>query len=227
MKLAIIPARGGSKRIPKKNIRDFAGKPMIAHAIETAFASGCFDDVLVSTDCDEIAQIAKQYGAKVPFKRPNELADDFATTLDVMAHAALWCQSNYHDVSHLCCIYATSPLLKPDFLQQAQQLLEQHQSDYVFAACEYDFAIQRGFTLSNSGQVAMMYPEHMLTRSQDLTPAYHDAGQFYFAPIASFLEKRPIFSAASTPLVLPRRYCQDIDTEEDWQFARLLFDHLS
>lgn len=223
MNIAIIPARGGSKRIPRKNIKLFHGKPMIAYSIEAAIASGCFDKVIVSTDDQEIADVAKQYGAEVPFLRPVEIADDYATTMDVMSHAIQWCQHQGWGLEAACCIYATAPFVLPEDLQQGYQLLQKEGVQFTFSATSFPFPIQRAIKLDKHGSVAMFAPENELVRSQDLEEAYHDAGQFYWGRAEAFLAKLSIFSSHSRVVLLPRNRVQDIDTIEDWEFAQALF----
>ena len=219
MAVAIIPARGGSKRIPHKNIRSFCGKPMISYSIETALQSGCFERVIVSTDSDEIARIARLAGAETPFTRPAELSDDFATTLDVMAHAVT--QLDYKD--SVCCIYATAPFLSAENLNHAKSMLESGKWNYVFSATRFAFPVQRGLTTNMNGGVEMLFPEHANTRSQDLPDSFHDAGQFYWGRASAFAEKKPIFGPQSAAFLIPRKLVQDIDTEEDWEMAEKMY----
>ena len=223
MNVAIIPARGGSKRIPRKNIKLFHGKPMIAYSIEAALESGCFDKVIVSTDDNEIAEIAKQYGAQVPFIRPAVIADDYATTLDVIAHALEWCVENGIEVTNACCIYATAPFISASSLQEGMVALSTNNVDYAFSATSYAFPIQRAIKIDNECRVNMFQPEYLNTRSQDLEEAYHDAGQFYWGKAQAFLEKRAIFGSNSKAVLLPRKRVQDIDTQEDWELAEALY----
>lgn len=226
MNVAVIPARGGSKRIPRKNLKPFCGQPMIAWPIAAARHAGCFDRILVSTDDDEIAAVATGLGVEVPFRRPAALADDHATTGAVMAHAAQWLRQHAPATANLCCIYATAPFLQPEDLAAGLRMLQDRQCDYVFSAARYAFPIQRALRITASGAVEMFHPEHRLTRSQDLEPAYHDAGQFYWGRIDAWLQERPIFSASSTALVLPSHRVQDIDTPEDWERAEVMFQVL-
>ncbi len=223
MKYAVIPARGGSKRIPRKNIRDFCGKPMIAWSIEAAQRSGCFDGILVSTDDAEIAEIARHYGAEVPFMRPATLADDHTGTVAVMQHATQWLTDHGRAPSMVCCIYATAPLLQANDLSAALHTLETHACAYVFSVTPFAFPIQRALRILPDQHVAMFQPEHILTRSQDLEPAYHDAGQFYWGRAQAWLENKPLFGPYSRPHLLPHYRVQDIDCETDWQRAELLF----
>jgi len=224
VKFALIPARGGSKRIARKNIREFNGKPIIAYSIEAALASELFDQVIVSTDCTEIAEIAKQYGATVPFMRPAEIANDHATTMDVIVHAIEFMQSRFDDVSHCCCIYATAPLLQTEYLRQGiEALLADANNDkcFAFSVTEFAFPVQRALSIQK-GTVSAMYPEYRSTRSQDLEPSYHDAGQFYWGSCEGFLSGKAVFSEHAIPIVLPSYLVQDIDTPDDWRRAELM-----
>jgi pseudaminic acid cytidylyltransferase len=223
MKLAVIPARGGSKRIPRKNIKPFGGKPMIAWSIEAAIESRCFDRIVVSTDDAEIAEVAKAFGAEVPFVRPAHLADDFAGTLPVIAHAIAWQNGSAHAVSECCCIYATAPFLQPDALRMGLEQLRQSRADYAFSVASYAFPIQRAIKITRNQRIEMFQAEHFQTRSQDLEEAWHDAGQFYWGKAEVWLAQKTIFGPASTPVVLPRHRVQDIDTPEDWARAELMF----
>ncbi|KHN54694.1 pseudaminic acid cytidylyltransferase [Pectobacterium fontis] len=225
MKVAIIPARGGSKRIPRKNIKLFCGKPMIVWSIEQARASECFDNIIVSTDDHEIADIACQYGAEVPFMRPDELSNDYATTGQVMSHAVAWLQRE-SVVQDACCIYATAPFLSAEDIRYGYQKFKETQSDYVFSVTSYAFPIQRALKKSSNGRVSMFQPAEFQTRSQDLEEAFHDAGQFYWGKPKAWQEERPIFNSDSTAVVLPRHRVQDIDTQEDWDRAELMFQVL-
>lgn len=222
-RVAIIPARGGSKRIPRKNIKEFCGKPMIAWSIEAAKASGCFDQIIVSTDDDEIARVARAWGATVPFMRPAELADDFTGTLPVMRHAVEWLNQNDGPVEYACCVYATAPFVLAQDLEEGLRLLKDTGSSYAFSVTSYAFPIQRAIRITENGRVAMFNPEHFQTRSQDLEEAWHDAGQFYWGTAEAWCEERPIFGEGSAPVKLPRHRVQDIDTPEDWVRAEWLF----
>ncbi|ULJ63513.1 pseudaminic acid cytidylyltransferase [Wielerella bovis] len=223
MTLAIIPARGGSKRIPRKNIKLFNGKPMIAHSILVAQQSGCFERIIVSTDDAEIAQIAQQYGAEVPFTRPAELSDDFATTGAVIAHAIDYMQKhgNWHG-NMACCIYATAPFIQIQDLQNGAIKLREMGVDFAFSVTEYAFPIQRALKLDAAGEVAMWQPEMFAVRSQDLATAWHDAGQFYWGTSTAWLAQKPIFNSKSVGVKLPRYRVQDIDTIGDWEYAELM-----
>ncbi|EPC04101.1 hypothetical protein L861_01980 [Litchfieldella anticariensis FP35 = DSM 16096] len=223
MNVAIIPARGGSKRIPRKNIKVFCGKPMIAWSIEAARDSGCFERIIVSTDDEEIAGIAHQWGAEVPFVRPAELANDYAGTLPVIRHAVTWIQDQGQTFEAVCCLYATAPFVQPEDLRHGLECLETSDADYAFSVTSYAFPIQRAIRLTPDGRVAMFHPEHYHTRSQDLEEAFHDAGQFYWGRADAWLAEKPVFGHDSTPVVIPRHRVQDIDTLEDWQRAEWLF----
>ncbi|TFW13553.1 pseudaminic acid cytidylyltransferase [Brevundimonas intermedia] len=224
MRIAVIPARGGSKRIPRKNIRLFGGRPMIAWSIEAALASELFDQVIVSTDDEEIATIAIEEGATVPFLRPAELADDYTPTKPVVSHALRHVQSAEGAlVSHACCIYPTAPFLQPDDLKKGWQAIEEGGFRYAFAASSYPYPIQRALRQMPSGGVEMLYPEYRTTRSQDLEEAWHDAGQFYFGDSLAFIEELPVFASHSMPIALPRWRVHDIDTPEDWLTAEVAF----
>ena len=225
MKVAIIPARGGSKRIPRKNIKDFCGKPMIAYSIEAALDSKLFDRVVVSTDDEEIASIAKQYGAEIPFMRPPELSDDHTATIPVIAHAIEELQKE-GPVEIACCIYATAPFIQVNYLKEAYHVLLSNNSSYSFSATSFPFPIQRAIKLNSEHQVEMFQPENFNTRSQDLEEAYHDAGQFYFGTSQAWLNAKPIFAKHSTAVILPRHRVQDIDTLEDFRRAELMFKAL-
>jgi N-acylneuraminate cytidylyltransferase len=223
MNIAIIPARGGSKRIPRKNIKDFHGRPIIAYSIEAAFTSGCFDKVMVTTDDQEIADIALQYGADVPFLRPADIADDHATTLDVIAHAVSWYKNHGEEITNVCCIYATAPFITAQTLQEGLAILTSNDVDYVFSATSFPFPIQRAIKFNDEQCIEMFQPEYLNTRSQDLEEAYHDAGQFYWGTESAFFQQKPLFSIRSKAVLLPRKHVQDIDTPEDWNFAEALF----
>lgn len=220
--IAIIPARGGSKRIPRKNIKLFCGKPIIAYSIETAIKSQCFDQIIVSTDDQEIADIAVQYGAVVPHLRSKELSDDYATTIDVMSDAVTYLSD---DISYVCCIYATAPLLIPSDLQKGFDVIRKNSTsiNYAFSVTEYPFPIQRAITLNKKNEVSMFDTQYAQTRSQDLIPAWHDAGQFYWGKTSAWKNKCEIFTNNSIGIEVPRHRSQDIDTAEDWLIAESLF----
>ncbi|NQY86539.1 MAG: pseudaminic acid cytidylyltransferase [Colwellia sp.] len=225
MNIAIIPARGGSKRIPRKNIKKFCGKPIIAYSIEAAINAGCFERIIVSTDDSEIAAIAKQYGAEVPFTRPDKISDDYASTLDVIAHAIT--ELNLPQSAKVCCIYATAPLISSAKLSEGLALFNASNVDYIFSATEFSYPIQRAFKLSTNGHVEMFQPENFNRRSQDLEKAYHDAGQFYWGECIAFLKGIPFFGKNSKPIILSNTRVQDIDTLDDWERAELMYKLLA
>jgi pseudaminic acid cytidylyltransferase len=222
MRIAVIPARGGSKRIPRKNILEFCGKPMIAYAILAARQSGLFEHVVVSTDDEEIARVARTWGAETPFVRPPELADDHTPTVPVIAHAITACQALGWNVDYACCIYPCVPFIQNDDLQQAFDLLQNSQSEYSFPVTEFPSAIQRALRRSPEGQMQPFYPEHELTRTQDLEPAYHDAGQFYWGKPDAWFTNNRIYSSAAG-LLIPHWRVVDIDTPDDWARAEILY----
>lgn len=223
MKLAVIPARGGSKRIPRKNIKPFCGKPMLAWSVEAALQSGCFDHVIVSTDDDEIAEVARQCGAHVPFMRPAVLSDDHTGTTAVIAHAINWFTAQGQTPRQICCVYATAPFVSAADLSQGLAVLTDTGSDYAFSVTSYAFPIQRAIRITQAKRVEMFNPEHFNTRSQDLEEAYHDAGQFYWGHASAWLANKTIFGPGAAPVMLPRHRVQDIDTTEDWLRAEWLF----
>jgi len=224
MNIAIIPARGGSKRIPRKNIKEFAGRPMIAWSIEAAIKSDCFDRVVVSTDDEEIAQVAVELGAEAPFLRPAELSNDMVGTTPVISHAISWYQSQGLVVDNACCIYATAPFVCVDDILKGFELINGVKGySYVFSATSFSYPIQRAVRLIKSDGVEMFNPDLYLARSQDLEEAYHDAGQFYWGKASAWLDDKPIFSKESGVVILPRYRVQDIDTYEDWKCAELIF----
>jgi pseudaminic acid cytidylyltransferase len=223
MRLAIIPARGGSKRIPRKNIKPFGGLPMIAWSIRAAIASACFDRIIVSTDDEEIAQVAKTYGAEVPFVRPADLSDDHTGTIAVVAHAIEWQNANSSAATEVCCVYATAPFLQPSDIAHGYQILQSSGADYAFSVTSYAFPIQRAIRITPNQRVQMFQPEHFNTRSQDLVEAWHDAGQFYWGRAHAWLTHQPLFTEAAAPVPIPRYRVQDIDTPEDWERAAWLW----
>ena len=222
MRVAIIPARGGSKRIPRKNIKDFAGKPIIAYSIGAAQESGLFDRIIITTDDEEIADVARSFGAEVPFMRPPELSDDHTATIPVIAHAIQTLQANGEVIEMACCIYATAPFVRHEDITSAYNALITQHKHYAFPVTTFPFPIWRGVKRDDEGNIEMFWPEHFITRSQDLEEAYHDVGQFYWGTADAWLEGKPIFSDAATTIVLPRHLVQDIDTPEDWFRAQLM-----
>ena len=224
--VAIIPARGGSKRIPRKNIRPFAGKPIIGYSIEAALQSQLFDRVIVSTDDAEIATVAGSFGAEVPFLRPAELADDFAGTNAVVKQCLEWLLEHNEPVDFACCLYATAPFVQVKYLRDGYDRLVASGKSYAFSVTSFSFPVQRAIRINEDGNVEALYPEMIATRSQDLEEAYHDAGQFYWGRADAFLQNVVTFSPASLPVVLPRYLVQDIDTYEDWKRAELMYEAL-
>ncbi len=226
MKIAVIPARGGSKRIPRKNIKDFCGKPMIAWSIEAAMASGLFDHIIVSTDDDEIAEVAKKWGAEVPFIRPAGLSNDYAGTTEVIAHATQWAIKQGGLVTAVCCIYATAPFVRAEDIRRGWEALESGDWAYAFTVTDYAAPIFRSFKINAEGGIEMFFPEYFATRSQDLPAAFHDAGQFYWGRPSAWVEGKRIFDRHSMPIVIPRWRVQDIDEADDWIKAELCFNQL-
>lgn len=224
--ICVIPARGGSKRISRKNIRLFHGRPIITWSIAAAQAANCFDRIFVSTDDEEIAALAVTHGAEVPFIRPADLSDDHATTQTVVLHAVQWCEQKDLPVAAVCCLYATAPFVQPGDIAEGARLLEQAPlHSFVFTATSFPFPIQRAIRIDAEGRASMFQPEHLNTRSQDLEEAYHDAGQFYWARAAAWARSNNLYEDGR-PLRLPRWRVQDIDTEEDWQHAERLYQLL-
>ena len=219
--LCIIPARGGSKRIPHKNIKDFLGKPIIAYSIEAALSSGLFKEVMVSTDDEEIAEIAKKYGANVPFMRSNESANDFATLADVVDEVKKKYLETEKKFDNISCILPTAPLLTVDNLRKGYEILTSINVDSVRPVVRFNYPIQRAVKLRDNGKVSMFYPEYQNTRSQDLEPAYHDAGQFYWMKYDAGLRgtNKYGFEISETTV-------QDIDTENDWKIAEMKYKYI-
>ena len=223
MRLAVIPARGGSKRISRKNVKLFCGKPMIVWSIEAAEASGLFDYIVVSTDDAEIAEVAKAHGAEVPFIRPAALSDDHTGTSPVVAHAIAWYRAKGFMPDPVCCIYATAPFITAEDLQRGFQTLNDSGSNFAFSVTTYAFPIQRAIKLNQEGRVEMFQSANFNIRSQDLEEAYHDAGQFYWGRAGAWLSGEMIFGSHASVVRLPRYRVQDIDTIEDWTRAEYLF----
>jgi N-acylneuraminate cytidylyltransferase len=225
MRVGVIPARGGSKRIPRKNIREFGGKPIIAWSIEALMLSSTVDMILVSTDDDEIANIALAYGAEVPFIRPKEISDDYSTTGDVMKHAVQWLIDEHgrESIEEVCCMYATAPFTSERDLKVGLKTLVDGNLDYVFTAVVYGFPLARSLEFDDQGYVRPKFPEKINMRPQDLEVLFHDAAQFYWGRADSWLHHLPIFSSKSVPLILPQYRVQDIDNFEDWKRAELMF----
>jgi pseudaminic acid cytidylyltransferase len=227
MSIAIIPARGGSKRIPRKNIRPFAGRPMIAHSIAAAQDAGVFERIIVSTDDAEIAEVAQAHGAEVPFFRPADLSDDHATSIAVIAHAVNWLRDAGRGADNICCLYATAPFVRGRDLSAALDLLRTSAAQFCFPVTTFAFPIQRALARDANGGVNMLHPEHEITRSQDLTEYVHDAGQFYWGQAQAWTDGLPIYAQHSRTILMPRYRVQDIDTLEDWTRAELMHLALS
>ena len=221
--IAIIPARGGSKRIPDKNIRPFLGKPVIQYSIDAAIKSGLFSKVIVSTDSEDIAKIAIECGAEVPFIRPHDLSDDVTPVRDVVHHALKYFQQENISYEYACCILATAPFIRVEDLKKGLHIIKEKKATSVFTVTTYAFPIFRALKISKNNQLEMFWPEHKLTRSNDLPEAYHDAGQFYWLDTTKFLKTSEIFTSDAVPVILPRFMVQDIDTEEDWEAAEHLY----
>ena len=222
MRLAVIPARGGSKRIPRKNIKPFCGKPMIAWSIEAAKASGLFDHIIVSTDDTEIAEVAKAWGAEVPFTRPEHLSTASAGTAPVIAHATEWALGQGLHLSAVCCVYATAPFISVQDIRSGWEALDSGNWAYTFMATDFEAPVFRSFKKTPEGGVEMFFPVNMYSRSQDLPTALHDAGQFYWGRPLAWLQQKPVLDRDSMPLIIPRWRVQDIDSQEDWQRAEIM-----
>ena len=222
MRLAVIPARGGSKRIPRKNIREFAGKPMIAHAISAARQTGLFERILVSTDDGEIASIAREWGAETPFTRPVELADDYTPTVPVIAHAITACQALGWSIDYVCCIYPCVPFIQTSDLKLALDLLQASQAAYSFPVTEFPSPIQKALRRLPDGRMQPFYPEFELARTQDMESAYHDTGQFYWGKADAWLTNDKIH-CSGVGLPIPSWRVVDIDTPDDWERAVLFY----
>jgi N-acylneuraminate cytidylyltransferase len=227
MNFAIIPARGGSKRIKRKNVADFCGKPMLAWSIEAAKQSGCFEQIIVSTDDEQIAEVAENYGACVPFKRPTKLADDYATTAAVMQHASSWVKKSFPDIENLCCVYATAPLLSPAVILEGLDAMKSQPCDFAISVTTFAFPIQRALRISMNDEMSFFDEKFRSTRSQDLDEAWHDAGQFYWGRIDAWIKQLPIISDRTKPIKISRHLVQDIDTPEDWARAEWLFKSIN
>ena len=226
MIIAIIPARGGSKRISNKNIKLFAGQPIISYSIKAAQETKLFERIIVSTDSEEIAEVAKSYGAEVPFMRPTELADDFTGTVPVLLHALDWLNEHGSVADYFCCIYATAPFVQPKHIIEGFNLLKKRNAATAFSVTTFPYPIFRALKTGEDGCIEMFWPEHENSRSNDLPEAYHDAGQFYWGNTKRFLTEKKLFSSDSVPVILPRYLVQDIDTPEDWKTAEKMFSVL-
>lgn len=223
MKLCVIPARSNSKRIPRKNIKFFCGQSMIVYSIKTAIKSGCFDNVVVSTDDIKIAEIAKSFGASVPFLRPKKLANDHASVSSVLKHAIECFNNHMQPPSEVCCIYATAPFLSPFVIRKAYNQMKRTDADYCFSATSFDGSIQRAIKITKENRIKMFNPKYIKTKTQHFEKAFHDAGQFYWGKAKSWIAEKPILSKNTTAYILPRYLVQDIDTPEDWKRAELMY----
>ena len=221
--LCIIPARGGSKRIPRKNIKPFMGKHIMAYSIEAALKSGLFDEVMVSTDDEEFAEVAKKYGASVPFLRSEATANDYATTVDVLLEVVEMYKQRCKEFDTVCCLYSTAPFVSPERLSEAYGMLSD-QIDGCFTIVEYSYPIQRSLRINDSGLVEMKYPEYLKSRTQDLEKVYHDAGQFYFVKKDVLCKEKTVWCKNTAPLVLSELEVQDLDTLTDWQLAEMKYE---
>lgn len=227
MNVAIIMAREGSKRIPLKNIKKFCGKPIISYPIEVAKKSKIFDEIIVSTDSKLIADLSKKLGVSAPFLRPKKLSDDFSTTNDVMHHSVSWMLSKNYDVKNICCMYATSAFATIDDLTKGFKKINRTKWKYAFSATDFGYPIHRSMKIQKNGGVKMFFQENLKARSQDLENAIHDAAQFYWASSNTWLEKVEIFGSKSCPIMIPRWRTQDMDTQDDWQRAELIYKQIS
>lgn len=223
MNVAIIPARGGSKRITDKNIKSFSGKPIIAYSIEVAKISGLFSKIIVSTDSHEIAHTSKEYGAEVPFMRPKKLSDDFTPTAPVLLHALKWMEKNGVFPNYICCIYATAPFVKADYIKKGLRLIMNKRVSCVFSVSKFSFSIFRALAINEEGCLKMFWPKNELKRSNDLPEAYHDAGQFYWLDSKKFLKVQRVYTKDALPVIIPHFLVQDIDTKEDWEEAEVKY----
>lgn len=221
--IAVITARGGSKRIPGKNIKAFLGKPIIAYSIETARKSNLFNRIIVSTDSEEIAAVARSWGAEVPFIRPANISDDYTPTADVVLHAVNWLQSNGANARYVCCLYPTAPFITVEDLQKGYELLEKNHVTGSFSVTTFPHPVFRGLKMNSQGRLEMLWPEYELTRSNDLPEVVHDIGQFYWREISAFKKDKKIWAPDAMPVMIPRKRAQDIDTPEDWERAEALY----
>jgi pseudaminic acid cytidylyltransferase len=226
MNVAIIPAREGNIRIPGKNTKLFMGKPIIKYSIEAAIQSNLFDRVVVSTDSEIIAQVARDAGAETPFIRPKDLADEFSPLADVFFHAMMWLKNLGDNIKYACGILATAPFIRTEDIKSGYKLLLKKQVSSVCSVATFPFPISRALKINNDGYLEMFWPEHELTRSNDLPQAYHDAGQFYWLESEEFLKKKKVYTPDALPVIIPRYLVQDIDTLEDWEVAERMYKSL-
>lgn len=221
-KIAIITARGGSKRIPKKNIKEFCGKPILAYSIQAALDSGLFDEVMVSTDSEEIAEVARKYGANVPFMRSEKTSDDFATTADVLLEVLEEYEKRGQIFEYMTCIYPTAPFVTPEKLQQAMKRIQQEQAVMVLPVVAFSYPPQRGYIIENQ-HLQMKWKENFSKRSQDLEPLYHDCGQFYVYEVERYRQRKGLITDEIVPIIVDDLEVQDIDNESDWKLAELKY----
>ncbi len=226
MNIAVIPARGGSKRIPKKNIKLFHGKPIIYWPIKTAIESGLFDKIIVSTDNEQIGDIALKFGAEVPFMRPKRISNDFAGTNDVIIHAIKFFQNKNYELDKVCCFYPTSVFLTVNDLTSGLEALNEKKWKFSLSVTKFSHPIARSFELMKSGGLKMLYPENFNKRTQDLKDTYHDAAQFCWGRASSWTSKLKVFDAHTYPVIIPSWRTNDIDNLDDWNMAEYLFDYL-
>ncbi len=224
MNLAVIPARGGSRRIPGKNIKVFAGKPIIAYSIEAARRSDLFDKIIVSTDSQEVADVAMSFGAEVPFVRPEKLSDNQTSVAEVLCHAVDWFAGEGVGVDWLCCLVATAPFLRPSDIVDGCEMVQNNDVDTVLSVSRYRYPVFRAFERAPDGRLKMFWPRYEFTNSDDLPEAYHDAAQFYWLRVASLLRSRSVFGSVTMPVVLPDHLVCDIDTPADWQRAEIAYE---
>lgn len=220
--IAIIPARGGSKRIPRKNIKEFLGKPIIAYSIEAAINSGVFDEVMVSTDDAEIAEVSKKYGAKVPFFRSPATSNDTATTADVLLEVISEYRKLGQEFDYACCIYPCAPFINSQKIKEGLILIKEQKADSAIPVVQFSYPIQRALKVEND-KLSMILPENMTARTQDLLPTFHDIGQYYWFVINSFINEPVLFSKNTVPIITSESEVQDIDTENDWKMAELKY----
>lgn len=224
--LCIIPARGGSKRIPRKNIKPFMGKPIMAYSIEAALKSGLFDEVMVSTDDEEFAEVARKFGASVPFLRSEATANDYAGTVDVLLEVLTMYRKVGKEFDNICCLYSTAPFVTAERLKEGYKNLDEN-NDASFTMVQYSYPVQRSLRVNGNGYVEMVFPDYLGSRSQDLEPIYHDAGQFYFVKVKELERQKTLWCKNTVPLILSELEVQDLDTLTDWQLAEMKYNLIS
>lgn len=227
MKVCVIPARGGSKRIPRKNIKEFHGLPVISYAIKAALSSKIFDKVVVSTDDNEIMAVAESYGAICPFRRPENISSDHTATAPVILHAIEFYKKLGEEVDEVCILYPVNPLISPELLNEAYSKWNKSLFSYIFGVCIFESAPQRALYEVKDGGVEAFYPEFNYVRTQDLVPAFYDAGMFYFCKAKALIEGEVMHSKVAQPFFVPRHLVHDIDTQEDWEFAEKMYELLN